>query len=71
MNYSSTLNTEYTLYHEVIKHDDIDCARIIGYKDGTYGYILDANHSVSRGYKTVADCKGILFRVLNKMFVEH
>ena len=66
MNYSSTLKTEYALYHEVIKHDAIDCARVIGYKDGTYGFILDADHSVYRGYKTVADCKEVLFIVLDR-----
>ena len=65
MTYSSTLKTEYVLYHEVIKHDGIDCAKVIGYKDGSYGFILDANQSVSRGYKTVSDCKKILFIVLD------
>jgi len=65
MNYSSTLNTEYTLYHEVIRADGIDCAKIIGYKDGTYGFIIDSNMSISRGYRTVADCKAMLFKTLD------
>jgi hypothetical protein len=65
--YSSTLNTDYTLYHEIIKHDDIDCAKIIQFKAGDYGYILDHNMSISRGYKTVSDCKKILFLLLDKL----
>jgi len=64
MNYSSTLNTAYILYHEVIKADGIDCAKVIGFKDDTYGYIIDSNMSTSSGYKTVADCKAVLFKVL-------
>ena len=67
--YSSTLKTDYLLYHEVIHKDDIDVAKIIGFKDGTYGYILDHNMSCSRGYKTVADCKSILFPVLDSLEV--
>ena len=63
--YSSKLNTEYSLYHEIIQRDGIDCAKVIGYKDNTYGYILDHNMSTSSGYKTVADCKEILFKVLD------
>jgi hypothetical protein len=69
--YSSTLNTDYTLYHEIIKHDDIDCAKIIQFKAGDYGYILDHNMSISRGYKTVSDCKKILFLLLDKLNEEH
>ena len=65
--YSSTLKTEYSLYHEVIHKGDIDVAKVIGYKDGTYGYILDHNMSCSRGYKSVADCKQILFEVLDDL----
>jgi hypothetical protein len=65
--YSSTLKTEYVLYHEVIHKGDIDVAKVIGYKDGTYGYILDHNMSCSRGYKSVADCKQILFEVLDDL----
>ena len=67
--YSSTLKTDYSLYHEVIHKDGIDVAKVIGYKDGTYGYILDFNMSCSRGYKTVADCKSILFPVLDSLEV--
>lgn len=65
--YSSTLKTDYSLYHEVIHKDNTDVAKVIGYKDGTYGYILDHNMSCSRGYKNVADCKQILFKVLNDL----
>ncbi len=50
--YSSTLETEYQLYHEVIHRDDIDVAKVIGYKDGTYGFILAHNMACSRGYQT-------------------
>jgi len=64
--YSSALNTDYTLYHEVIRKDNIDVAKIIGFKDGTYGYILDRNMSTSRGYKTVAECKKMLFMILDQ-----
>ena len=59
--YSSTLNTDYTMYHEIIKRDGIDCAKIIQFKAGDYGYILDHNMSTSRGYKTVGDCKMSLY----------
>ncbi len=62
--YSSSLNTEPSLYHEVIKADGIDCAKVIGHKDGTYEFIIDSNMARSRGYKTVADCKSMLFKVL-------
>jgi len=65
--YSSTLKTDYVLYHEVIHKDNTDIAKVIGYKDGTYGYILDHNMSCSRGYKSVADCKQILFKVLDAL----
>lgn len=57
-------NIDYELYHEVIQYDGIDVAKVIGFKDGTYGYILDRDMSCSRGYKTVADCKEILFTTL-------
>ena len=66
--YSSTLKTDYQSYHEVIHRDDIDVAKIIE-EDGTYGFILDHNMSRSRGYKTVADCKKILFLVLDSLEV--
>ena len=66
--YSSRLNTDYDLYHEIIKHDDIDCAKIIGFKGGDYGYIIDHNMSTSRGYKTVGDCKKVLFLLLDEQF---
>ena len=46
--YSSTLETEYQLYHEVIHRDDIDVAKVIGYKDGTYGFILVHNMAISK-----------------------
>ena len=62
--FSSTLKTDYNLYHEVIHQNDIDVAKVIGYKDGTYGYIIDHNMSCSRGYKSVAECKSMLFKVL-------
>ena len=65
--YLSTLKTDYSLYHEVIRHNDIEVAKVIGFKDGTYGYILDHNMACSRGYKTVADCKSILFPVLDSL----
>lgn len=65
--YSSTLKTDYLLYHEVIHKDDMDVAKVIGFKDGTYGYILDHNMSTSRGYKCVADCKAILFPILDSL----
>ena len=68
--YSSTLKTDYRLYHEVIHKDDMDVAKVIGFKDGTYGYILDHNMSCSRGYKTVADCKSILFNVLDSLEIK-
>ena len=68
--YSSTLKTDYLLYHEVIHKDDMDVAKVIGFKDGTYGYILDHNMSRSRGYKTVADCKAILFPVLDSLLAK-
>ena len=63
--FSSTLNTDYALYHEVIQKDGIDVAKVIGFKNGTYGYILDRNMSSSKGYKTVADCKEVLFLILD------
>ena len=66
--YSSTLNTDYTFYYETIKRDDIDCAKIIGFKGGDYGYIVDHNMSTSRGYKTVGDCKKVLYLLLNEQF---
>ena len=65
--YSSTLKTDYLLYHEVIHKDDMDVAKVIGFKDGTYGYILNYNMSTSRGYKCVADCKAILFPILDSL----
>ena len=65
--YSSTLKTDYLLYHEVIHKDDMDVAKVIGFKDGTFGYILDHNMSTSRGYKCVADCKAILFPILDSL----
>jgi hypothetical protein len=67
--YSSTLETEYHLYHEVIHRDDIDVAKVIGYKDGTYGFILVHNMACSRGYQNVADCKSILFPILDSLEV--
>ena len=63
--FSSTLKTDYDLYHENIYKDDIEVAKVIGFKDETYGYILSHNMACSRGYKTVSDCKDMLFKVLN------
>ena len=68
--YSSYLKTDYQLYHEVIQKDGIDVAKVIGYKDGTYGYILDYNMSCSRGYKSFTDCKAMLFTVLDSLITE-
>lgn len=67
--YSSTLKTDYLLYHEVIHKDGIDAAKVIGYKDGTYGYILDHNMACSRGYRSVVDCKSMLFKILDSLEV--
>ena len=55
------------MYHEIIKRDGIDCAKVIQFKAGDYGYILDHNMSTSRGYKTVGDCKMILYVLLDKL----
>jgi hypothetical protein len=67
MIYSSTLKTDYWQYFEVIHKNGVDVAKVIGHRDGTFGFILDHNMSCSRGYRTVSDCKSMLFRVLDSL----
>ena len=55
------------LYHEWIYKDDKVVAKVMSEGD-TYWWILTHNHSISRGYKTVAQAKELLFLSLDRLF---
>ena len=54
------------LYHELIFKYDKVVAMVMS-EGETYWWILTHNHSISRGYKTVADAKEILFPILDDL----
>jgi hypothetical protein len=56
------------MYHEHIFHDNQVVAQVLSNGDSTYWYVLSDNQAISRGYKTVADAKDMLFRVLEHRY---
>jgi hypothetical protein len=45
------------LYHEQIFRDNQFVAQVLSEDDGSFWFVLAHNHSISRGYKTVAEAK--------------
>lgn len=56
------------MYHEHIFYDNQVVAQVLSEKDGSYWWVLTHNHSISRGYKTVAAAKKPLFAVLSHFY---
>jgi hypothetical protein len=56
------------MYHEHIYHDNQVVAQVLSDKDNTYWFVLTDNHAISRGYKTVADAKKLLFLALDRRY---
>lgn len=55
---------ESGLYHEWIYKGDEVVAKVMSEQDGTYWWFISSTYSISRGYKTVADAKKVLFMIL-------
>lgn len=56
------------LYHEHIFYNDKIVAQVLSEEDGSFWYVLTHNNSLSRGYKTVADAKKLLFISLDCIY---
>jgi hypothetical protein len=56
------------LYHEEIYFDNEVVAKVLSEEDGTYWWIILKNCSISKGYKTVADAKKLLFISLDRIY---
>jgi hypothetical protein len=66
MYYSERIPHDSGLYHEYIYRDNEypAVAQILSEND-SYWWIIQSNQSISRGYKSVADAKSMLFAVLD------
>lgn len=53
------------LYHEVIYYGDDIAGYVMSADDGTYWWAINGGSAISRGFKTVCDCKEDLIRVLS------
>jgi len=68
--YASTrFNHDSGLYHEWIYQGDKVVAKVMS-EDDSYWWVIILNNSISRGYRTVADAKDVLFKTLESMTKE-
>ena len=59
---SNRINHDCGMYHEQIFHgDDLVAFVRSDISDGTYWWAINGGSAISRGHKTVADCKTELF----------
>ena len=65
---SNRIHHDSALYHEHIFFNDTLVAQVMSEENGTYWFVLTRNNSLSRGYKTVADAKKLLFMSLDCIY---
>lgn len=53
------------LYHEVVYFNDDIAGYVMSEDNGTYWWAINGGSAIHRGFKTVADCKQDLIRVLS------